>query len=108
MTVRNVRYARNNVVVVHVDEDEVPHFAVIVEFLVTPLSEILFVCHSCVTVGYSKHHHAYQVSLTNDVVVLKHMDLHDYHPLSTCCVAGSSYSFVCVKYRLLPSDTITH
>ncbi len=108
MTIRNVSYAKGHIVVVNVDEDEVPHFAIIVEFLVTPLSEILFVCHSLVTVEYSKHHHAYQVSQTNDVDVVKHTDLHDYHPLSTCYVAGSSYTFVCVKYRLLPSDTITH
>ena len=79
--IRGTRYSKNAIVVAQVDEDDIPLFFVILEFLITPLQEILFVCKKLVTRAFNYHFHSYEVTHTDEVQLLYHKDLHDFHPL---------------------------
>ena len=100
MEIRGTRYSKNAVIVIHIDEDDVPLFGVILEFLVTPLQEIFFVCKMLVTEAYSRHFHSYEVLLTDVIQVLYHRDLYDFHPLECITLFGSTEKFVMLKYHL--------
>ena len=97
--VGRISYKTGHVVVIAVDTEEVPHFAVITEFIITEHTDIFFVCKLLHTIGYCKHYHAYEVVDTPEIVLCKNSQLSDYHPLS---VYTSNGSYVAPKYRLFP------
>ena len=102
MEIKGTTFTKDLVVVILIDDDEIPCFAIISEFVITKHSDILFVCKLLSTGGFSKHYHAYQVSSTDEIIVFEHCHLCDYHPLSCFTVSGSDYHLVCPKYHLLP------
>lgn len=62
-------------------EDDIPMFGRIMELIVTPHQECLFVICPPPTITFQLHYHAYEVVLTDSSVVYNHAQLFDYHPL---------------------------
>ena len=100
MEIAGTRYSKGSIVVHSLDQFDIPNFCSLIEFLVTPHNEILFVCTALVTTCYDHHYHAYQITYTDEIIVLHHENLHDYHPLTVVTPVGCSNTFVSLKYHL--------
>lgn len=93
-------YRKETVVVCGI-EDDTPMFGRIMELIVTPLQECLFVICPLLTIAFQHHYHAYEVVPTNSTVVYRHRQLFDYHPLVCTKAVGRSRSlFVSIKYHI--------
>ena len=79
---------------VHSVLNNIPNFCTIEEFIVTPLSEILFICKALETACYSSHYHSYIVNSLDNIVVIRYPHLHDLHPLSCATPFGSTETYV--------------
>ena len=94
-------YRKETVVVCGI-EDDTPMFGEIMELIVTPHQECLFVICPLLTIAFHHHYHAYEVAPTDSIVVYHHEQLFDYHPLVCTKPVGRSHSlFVSTKYHLL-------
>ena len=94
---------RKAVVVLCHFEEEMPVFGEVVEVLVTPLRECLFVLHPLVSDYYDRHFHAYHVVPCNHrTLVYRHSQFPDHNILHTNRIHSTvDHSFyVCMKYHL--------
>ena len=46
-----------------------------------PNSDVVFCCRKIQTVRFCKHIYSFEVAILNQIVLTKHDDLIDYHPL---------------------------
>ena len=98
--INGTTYRKGTVVVCGI-EDDIPVFGRIMELIVTPHQECLFVICPLLTLAFQHHYHAYKVVLTDSSVVYDHVQLFDYHPLVCTQAVGRTRSlFVSTKYHL--------
>jgi len=76
-------------------EDDTTMFGRIMELIVTPHQECLFVVCPLLTITFQRHYHAYEAVLTDSSVIYNHAQLFDYHPLVGTKAVGRTQS-VCV------------
>ena len=76
-----------------------PLFGKIIEFIVTPAEETLFILRLLNNICQNVHFHSFEVCLTNVIKVLKYTKLLDYHPLHLCHLSGRTC--ICPKYYYL-------
>ena len=89
MTLNGTTYKKKLVVVLNIENEE-PTFGEIVDVLQNQADETLFVMQKLRTVGFSVHHHAYEVARTPFILFSTQRDFSDHHPLHV------SKSFFCV------------
>ena len=87
-------------VVFNFDKYDLPLLCQIVEFLIAPTTEELFIYNPLTVNYYSEHYHAYLAETTSEFVFLQQKDLLDCHPLNLVTPPGTSQSFVSLKYHL--------
>ena len=101
ISIQSTYYSKNACVVAAI-VDDIPEFYQICEFIITPppTSEVLFVCTQMVTEYYLTHYHAYKVSTTNNYKIIRHKELHDFHPLQCITLRDSYDQVIMPKYHL--------
>lgn len=78
-TINGTQYTPKQVVCFDVDnESDKPLFGVIVDLLLTGHEE-LFILQQVNTLSWVRHLHAFQIQEVNNVIILKHEALVDYH-----------------------------
>ena len=98
--IRGTTYRRGTVVLCGI-EDDTPMFGRIMELIVTPHQECLFVVCPLLTITFQRHYHAYEAVLTDSSVMYNHAQLFDYHPLVGTKAVGRTHSlFVSTKYHI--------
>lgn len=97
-TICGVTYVRGEIVVCAI-EDDMPVFGKIVECIVTPRQECLFIIAPFITVCFRYHYLAFEVVPVQDTVVFNHEQLCDYHPLVCTKLSGTSM-FISLKYHV--------
>ena len=100
--VASTKYMKEDIVVLSKEEDD-PILGRIVQILITPDDQCVFIAQ-CLTVAFYAHYHAYQIVGTADTIVTTPNRLHSHQPLNThtCfCASLSTSQFVCLKYHVL-------
>ena len=97
-TICGMTYVIGEVVVCAI-EDDMPVFGKIVEFIVTPRQECLFIISSFITVCFHYHYHAFKVVAMQDTVGFHYEELCDYHPL-VCTKLSGTCMFISLKYHV--------
>lgn len=97
-TINGTTYIRGQVVIYHV-EDDTPIFGTIIEFIVIPHLECLFIISPLTTVCFNHHFHAHEVYHSNQTLIYRYKQLHDYHPL-VCTKPFGDRMFVTLKYHV--------
>ena len=103
MEIGGYKYSKGCIVVGSIDDHDQPNFSIVKEFLVTPIKDILFVCHAIAIITYSRHYHCYEVKKLEDVQILRYKRLCDFHPLTIVTPFTCSGLFVSLKYYLFKS-----
>ena len=79
----------------------IPSFGKIVETILTPSEEVIFVVSLLHTVQYHYHFHAYEIIATNEVDLYQYKDLKTHHPLEASKPYGThNKTMVCLKYHV--------
>ena len=82
-------------------EEDIPQFGKLIELILTPSKQYLFVTLQLTTMQYQHHYYAYEVCTTDEIVVCTCQDLCDYHPLELTVAYGSSrHNMVSLKYHV--------
>ena len=98
--IKGIKYQQGSVVVLKVEQD-IPQFGKLVEVILTPSKQYLFVILQLATLQYQHHYHAYEVCTTDEIAVCKCQDMYDYHPLELTVAYGSSrHNMVSLKYHV--------
>ena len=101
VTLGGTTYRRKDVIVVDF-KDEEPNFCQIVDILETPAAECLFVTCMLTTEFFERHYYAFKVFPSSNIVVYKHYQFCDYHPLHLCKSYGTNQAlYVSLKYHIL-------
>ena len=83
MKIDGSEYRKSVVVLCHFEEG-MPVFGEVIDIIVTPLQECLFIMHPLVADFFDRHFHAYHVVSYNHLtLVYRHSQLHDWQVLHT-------------------------
>ena len=83
-------------------QDEVPDFCQVVAIFQTPAEECLFVMRQLATVSFYRHYHAFEVTSTSIIIVKRHFQFRDHHPLYISTSSDTNHTkFICMKYHIV-------
>ena len=87
-------YHHGDVVMCSFDED-IPVFALMKSFVITPTGECLFIAELLQTNNFNHHYHSWEVVRSNTIYIFKQVDLIDYHPLPLV-----RNRYICMKHHV--------
>jgi len=83
------------------EDTGVPQFGKLIEIILTPSEEFLFITLNLTTLQYQHHYHAYEVNVTDEIYICSYQDLYDFHPLElTVAYGGCRNNIVSLKYHV--------
>ena len=98
--INGTEYKQGLIILLGMEED-VPQFGKLGEIVLTPSKEFFFITLRLITLQYRHHYHAYEVNVTDEILICSYQDLYDYHPLElTVACGGCTNQMVSLKYHV--------
>lgn len=79
------------------------YFGEIIDLIVPPIGECLFILKTHIGYTFSKHYNSYEVNSNDQILIYTQRELADYHTrsINKSFARGLSHkNFVCVKYHV--------